>query len=127
MESKKKMKENERIKLICAFAVLLCLCSGLLFVQNSNLAAMEKENSSDNLETLDCPSSANTITTISNWLELNATRDNLTGSYILMNDLDSTTEGYEELAGPFADEGKGWVPIGTDVSRFNGSFDGQGY
>ena len=35
---------------------------------------------------------------IRTWYDLNAIRDNLGGSYILMNDLNSTTAGYEELA-----------------------------
>ena len=50
-----------------------------------------------------------------------------------MNDLDSTTLGYEELAGPRANQGKGWEPIGTTLiqkyglTTFVGTFDGQGY
>jgi len=63
------------------------------------------------------------------WYDLNAIRDNLSGSYILMNDLDSTTAGYEELASPIANGGKGWQPIGSFWSSygFTGTFDGQGY
>ena len=76
---------------------------------------------------------------IRNWHDLHAIRDNLSGSYVLMNDLDSTTTGYSELAGPTANEGKGWQPIGgvagdpvcselvAPVQPFTGSFDGQGY
>jgi len=46
-----------------------------------------------------------------------------------MNDLDSTTAGYTELAGRTANEGKGWQPIGSIAvnDAFVGSFDGQGY
>jgi hypothetical protein len=73
------------------------------------------------------------------WYDLHAIRNNLGGSYILMNDLDSTTAGYEELASPTANEGKGWEPIGSlsvdpfrwhevdPVNPFTGSLDGQGY
>jgi hypothetical protein len=61
------------------------------------------------------------------WHDLDAFRDNLAGNYNLMNHLDSTTPGYEELAGPTAKEGKGWQPIGSWDARFTGSFDGQGY
>ena len=50
---------------------------------------------------------------IRDWYDLDAIRDNLGGSYILMNDLDSTTAGYEELASPTANGGKGWEPIGS--------------
>jgi hypothetical protein len=62
------------------------------------------------------------------WYDLDAVRDNLYGSHTLMNDLDSTTSGYEELASQTADEGKGWQPIGTwSLSAFTGVFDGQGH
>jgi hypothetical protein len=68
---------------------------------------------------------------IHDWYDLNAVRDNLGGGYILMNDLDFTTAGYEELASPTANQGKGWEPIGAlydpSTDPFTGSFDGQGY
>jgi len=65
------------------------------------------------------------------WHDLDAVRDNLAGNYNLMNHLDSTTPGYEELASPAANGGKGWQPIGTrdypvDYT-FTGTFDGEGY
>jgi hypothetical protein len=44
-----------------------------------------------------------------------------------MNDLDSTTAGYEELASPTANRGKGWQSIGIIDNQFTGTFDGQGY
>jgi hypothetical protein len=77
---------------------------------------------------------------IRDWYDLHAVRRHLDRSYVLMNDLDSTTAGYEELAGPTANGGKGWEPIGTTVSfpsdgdeqivgayPFVGTFDGQGH
>lgn len=76
---------------------------------------------------------------VRDWHDLHAIRTNLGGSYLLMNDLDSTTDGYEELAGPTANDGKGWEPIGgvfgvepyggafDHVEPFVGSFDGQGH
>ena len=64
---------------------------------------------------------------IGTWYDLDAIRDNLGGSYLLMNDLDSTTAGYEELASPTASGGAGWQPIGTTDNPFTGTFDGQGY
>lgn len=66
---------------------------------------------------------------INDWYDLDAVRDNPGGSYILMNDLDSATPGYEQLAGPTANGGKGWEPIGIwdRTSRFTGTLDGQGY
>jgi hypothetical protein len=61
------------------------------------------------------------------WYDLDAVRDNLSGHHILMNDLDSTTAGYEELVSPTANQGQGWQPIGTENDPFAGTFDGQGY
>jgi hypothetical protein len=71
---------------------------------------------------------------IQTWYDLDAVRDNLAGHHTLMNDLDSTTPGYAELASPTANGGKGWQPIGfytphgpTAYVGFRGVFDGQGY
>ncbi len=64
---------------------------------------------------------------IRDWHDLKAVRDNMGGDHRLMNDLDSTTTGYLELASTTANGGKGWLPIGTDTNRFYGTFDGQGY
>ena len=75
---------------------------------------------------------------IRDWYDLDAIRCSLGGNYTLMNDLDSTTPGYQDLAGPTANQGKGWQPIGdwdrdpfVDIYYlylpFTGSFDGQGY
>jgi hypothetical protein len=64
---------------------------------------------------------------IRNWRDLDAVRNNPDGQFILMNDLDSTTVGYEELASPRANGGRGWKPIGIWPDPFAGSFDGQGF
>ena len=63
------------------------------------------------------------------WYDLDAIRDNLGGSYLLMNNLDSASVGYEELAGPTANGARGWEPIGASepYNPMVGSFDGQGY
>jgi len=60
---------------------------------------------------------------IRDWYDLDSVRDNLAGNHTLMNDLDSTTAGYTELASLTANQGKGWEPI----KDFTGTFDGQGY
>ena len=62
---------------------------------------------------------------IRNWHDLNAVRGGPNDSYVLLNDLCSKTEGYEECAGRAADEGKRWKPIGNDDEPFTGSFDGR--
>jgi len=64
---------------------------------------------------------------IANWHHLYNISDYLNSHFILINDLNSTTAGYEELASPTAKGGKGWQPIGSWDTRFTGSFDGRGY
>ena len=64
---------------------------------------------------------------VRDWYDLDAMRDRLANPHILVNDLDSTTPGYGELAGPNANGGRGWKPIIRDTTGFSGKFDGQGY
>lgn len=64
---------------------------------------------------------------IRDWYDLDSIKNNLYGSYLLMNDLDSTTAGYTELASPTANGGQGWQPIGMKEASFRGLFDGQGH
>jgi hypothetical protein len=59
---------------------------------------------------------------IRTWYDLDAIRDNQAGNHTLMNNLDSTTAGYDELAGPTANGGNGWYPI-----DLYGILDGHGY
>ncbi len=60
---------------------------------------------------------------ISDWHGLNDMRNDLSGDYVLVNDLDENTDGYEE----HVDTDKGWEPIGNSDNRFEGTFDGDGY
>jgi hypothetical protein len=76
---------------------------------------------------------------IRTWYDLDQVRHNLAGNHTLMNDLDSSSAGYEELASPTANEGKGWQPIGYETMEgggcgrvffsvgLKGTFEGQGY
>ena len=64
---------------------------------------------------------------IRNWYDLHAIRGNLSRDFILMNDLDSTTRGYTELASSAANQGQGWQPVGSSDGGFTGTFDGGGY
>gem|GEM_PF-309887 len=64
-------------------------------------------------------------TEIRDWNDLNAIRDNLEGSYVLMSHLDDDTDGYDGLVSDTVD-GKGWQPIGTTDNPFKGTFDGNG-
>jgi len=72
---------------------------------------------------------ASPATEIWDWYDLDAIRNNLGGTYILMCNLDSTTAGYAELASSMANEGQGWQPIGSQepLVPFTGTLNGQGY
>ncbi len=61
--------------------------------------------------------------------ELNNIRNNLSGSYILMKDLDFDNEDdYTTIANKTTfTSGAGWVPIGNTSTRFAGIFDGNNY
>ncbi len=61
------------------------------------------------------------------WHDLDAIRNNLDASCLLMRNLDSATDGYSELASETANQGRGWEPIGTQDKPFTGTFDGQGF
>jgi len=62
------------------------------------------------------------------WYDLQAVSNSLTANHVLMTNLDHNTDGYEELAGPTANGGKGWLPIGAgEFPAFQGLLDGQGY
>ncbi|MGB5924637.1 MAG: GLUG motif-containing protein [Dehalococcoidia bacterium] len=80
----------------------------------------------------DCTVTANFAKEIYDWYDLDAIRDNLGGSYILVNNLDSTTAGYVELASTTANGGRGWEPIQAleshaSAGAFAGAFEGRGY
>jgi hypothetical protein len=61
---------------------------------------------------------------IEDWYQLSYVSNHLDSCFMLMDDLDSNSAGYEELASPTANEAKGWQPIG---GWFCGTFDGQEY
>lgn len=68
-------------------------------------------------------------TEIEDWNDLDAVRTNLSDEYVLMNSLDADTAGYDAVAGPDANGGNGFAPIGEwghDAVAFTGTFDGQG-
>ena len=58
--------------------------------------------------------------------DLYAVRENPSGKYILMNDIVFEDSDYEK-GGDFYNSGKGWSPIGTQLTKFTGIFDGNGY
>ncbi|MDP2041802.1 MAG: hypothetical protein Q8K16_11545, partial [Algoriphagus sp.] len=60
---------------------------------------------------------------ISTWSELHSVRENITSSFILINNLDRNTEGYEQFASASANGGQGWLPI----VNFSGIFDGNDF
>ena len=62
-------------------------------------------------------------TEISDWNDLDNVRNDLTGDYVLVNDLDSDADGYAGI-------GDDWNPIGEqafDGEFYEGDFDGDGF
>ncbi|NHC41054.1 hypothetical protein G6549_13850 [Bacillus sp. MM2020_1] len=57
--------------------------------------------------------------------DLDQMRENLSGQYILMNDLDLTDD--VSSGGVFYHEGKGWESIGSPATPFRGTFNGNGH
>jgi hypothetical protein len=65
---------------------------------------------------------------IADWHQLDFVRNYLDSYFLLVGNIGRTTPGYEELASPTANGGKGWQPIGSsEYDGFIGTFDGQGY
>jgi len=63
------------------------------------------------------------VTEISDWNELNDVRNDLTANYILTNDLDDSTNGYDT----HVNTTDGWDPIGVSFDGLTGEFDGDGH
>lgn len=63
---------------------------------------------------------------ITNWSQLQEMNLNHTAFYVLANNLNESTDGYDDYASSSANGGSGWLPIGNNSVRFNGTFDGQG-
>lgn len=98
-----KIKNKKLISLI-KFAIFLIVTVSL-FTIGLNIFQREKEK----------------IIEISTAEELYDIRDNLTGKYVLVNDIDLSAYGKNYNAG------KGWVAIGTASRPFEGKIDGNGY
>lgn len=59
--------------------------------------------------------------------DLNNIRKDLSGSYLLMNDIEFTEQDFAQ-GGAFYNDGFGWIPIGAVVKEaFTGEFNGNGY
>jgi PKD repeat protein len=73
---------------------------------------------------------------IETWHQLDRVRHQLPAHFVLANDLNETTPGYEAVAGPAANGGAGFQPIAGDANQsrdgfqgtaLTGSFDGNGH
>jgi hypothetical protein len=65
------------------------------------------------------PQPALAATPITTCAELQNIRNNLAGDYYLANDIDCSGFDYGD--------GKGFMPIGTEGTKFTGTFDGKGH
>ncbi|MEF8874459.1 MAG: GLUG motif-containing protein [Candidatus Thermoplasmatota archaeon] len=65
---------------------------------------------------------------ITNWTHMEEVGNDLSAYYLLMNDIDRTTDGYSNYASDSANGGDGWAPIGNIIAGpFEGNFDGDNY
>ena len=60
------------------------------------------------------------VVEIADWNDLDAVRNDLSADYVLVNNLDSETDGYAGIGDDF-------TPIGNGNNEFVGTFDGGGY
>jgi hypothetical protein len=58
---------------------------------------------------------------ITSWEELNYVRNYVTGNYILINNINELSDGYDTYASSSANSGVGWIPM-----NFTGNFNGNG-
>ncbi len=100
-------KNKVKIKMKIQRFVCTIICAVML-VSNFNVYALDKNDTIDNYEK------------IYNIDDLIGINNNLSGNYILMNDIDLTEATSE---GGNYDTGNGWVPI----NNFSGVLDGNGY
>lgn len=97
------------------FAVTLCLLfSGMMAAVEGEVGGEERSVGEGIKE-----NETKSTQEIHDWHDLDGIRDDLSGDYILRDDIDKYTAGYDELV----DTGEGWGPI----EDFTGSFDGNGY
>jgi surface protein len=62
---------------------------------------------------------------ITSWTHLNEVRNHLDAHFRLSATLSQLTADYNQFAGALANNGSGWLPIGTEQNPFTGSFDGN--
>lgn len=64
---------------------------------------------------------------IDDWRDLAAMQANPDAGYVLTSDLTAASPGYAAVAGPAANDGNGFRPVGTADAPFTGTFDGRGH
>lgn len=104
------------------FNLRLSLCGAMAWVSVLCLAGIAQAQDFSN-----CGGPSQAPCQISTWSDLDAIRTELGKSYVLANNLDENSDGYATYAGPSANGGTGWLPIGGWQNEFIGSFDGGGY
>lgn len=103
-------------KEVCIFAITLLLFSCMLAVAGGEVRD-EGRGVGEGIEEPK-PGSID-AKEVYDWHYLDEVRDDLQSNYVLLDDLDEDTPGYDEVV----DTEDGWDPI----DEFSGAFDGQGY
>ncbi|MGM0592406.1 MAG: PQQ-binding-like beta-propeller repeat protein, partial [Halobacteriota archaeon] len=115
------------------FSFIMILSQVALFATFSGAAAATAatdtgfEANDETLSTFDFDGgdgSADNPYQIANWTDLDAVRDNLDSHFVLVADLNASTEGYDTVASDTANGDAGFDPIGENEAEFLGTFDG---
>jgi hypothetical protein len=85
---------SKRRHYLARISLLLIIVALVVGMSGFDVFGVDAISASQNLE-------------IRTWYDLDSVRDNMSGNYTLMNDLDSTTPGYTGLASPTANAGDG--------------------
>jgi hypothetical protein len=87
--------------------------------------AYENYNLTENINFYDTPNF--NVTEIRTQKDLNNTRTNLSGTYILLNDIALNAKSADGTREAGFEDGNGWLPIGDPTDRFEGNFSGGGH
>ncbi len=94
-------RKHQYVAIVSIFLIMLIMVALIGGMAGCQSGVGNTATSSQNLE-------------IRTWYDLDGVMNNLAGKHALMNDLESATLGYEELASPTTNRGKGCVVRSLD-------------
>lgn len=124
MKNKKSIKQWLSILLSIALFVTLVPMGSYMASAETSSEITEQRSNEEFIRLTEVPEGYIGIYTK---YDLDAVRNNLSGNYILMNDIEFTDEDFAE-GGDFYNKGEGWTPIGKNENTpFTGILNGNSY